>query len=63
MVLQASAPAAATESEGPPALLLASLVLFSPLLLVQAVQVQTIARVAGQALSGAEPSGTVKLKK
>jgi hypothetical protein len=60
----AVAPGPAEASTGPSPLLLAALVLFSPLLVVQAVQLQTLARVASQALGLAqeaeEPTGTVK---
>jgi hypothetical protein len=59
----AVAPGLVEPSEGPSPLLLAALVLFSPLLVVQAVQLQTLARVASQALGlaqEAEPTGTVK---
>ena len=59
----AVAPGPVEPSEGPSPLLLAALVLFSPLLIVQAVQLQTLARVASQALGlaqAAEPTGTVK---
>jgi len=41
---------AAKEAEGPSPLFLGMALLFSPLLIVQAVQVQTIARLAGQVL-------------
>ncbi len=58
-----AAPAPATESEGPSPLFLASLVLFSPLLIVQAVQVQTILRIGAQALGGAPSGSTVKMTK
>ena len=52
---EAKAPAkkevkAAKEAEGPSPLFLGMALLFSPLLIVQAVQVQTIARLAGQVL-------------
>lgn len=41
-------------SEGPSALLLAMLLLFSPLLIVQLLSVQTIARLAGQVLGNSK---------
>jgi hypothetical protein len=62
-----AAPAGPAEpKEGPSPLLLAALVLFSPLLVVQLVQVQTIVRLGSQALgiaSSAEETGTVKVRK
>lgn len=45
---------AAKEAEGPSPLFLGMALLFSPLLIVQAVQVQTIARLAGQVLGGGD---------
>ena len=59
----AVAPGPAEPSEGASPLLLAALVLFSPLLIVQAVQLQTLARIGSQALGLAEEApatGTVK---
>ena len=44
----------AKEAGGPSPLFLGMALLFSPLLIVQAVQVQTIARLAGQVLGGGD---------
>ena len=45
---------AAEVKEGPSALFFAMLLLFSPLLIVQLLSVQTIARLAGQVLGGSK---------
>jgi len=54
---------AAKEAEGPSPLLITLAILLAPLALVQAVQLQTVARLLGQLLGGAEePTPAAKKK-